>query len=137
MINIEYKALGNYSSYCSYEPEDIHESEDPPAEFTRDELRMSMNRLKRIIWTIETYSQWLKDLRTFTYPNLSYLFYLGLIIFTIFYDNNSVLEWMVGSLIVVLVYYNPNVQIYMGEAIDIMGYREKWERLKEYFLTKN
>lgn len=129
-LTIDYKCLGNERAYCSCSPEDIYESDPPPLEFSRDELRMSMNRLKRILWTAESYSEWVMDLRNFTYPKMSYLFY-GLVLMTILlYDNNRALEWLIGCLVLLLLYNNPNAHIYAWELIEILGYSRRWENLK-------
>ena len=96
-----------------------------------------MNRLKRIIWTIEDYSGWLKDLKNFTYPLYSYLFYALALIFLLVFDADYMPQWILAFFIAILLFTNPNCQIYASELIDILNFREEWENLKSKLYQKN
>lgn len=96
-----------------------------------------MNRLKRIIWTCEQYNDWVKDLRNFTYPNASIVFYAFLFLFILFYDNNYMHIMMILFLLVILAYNSPGFSIYFPEMITILDYRARYTKISEWLGKKN
>lgn len=136
-LTLDYTFIGNWYALCSYNDNDEFEEDRPPEEFSRDEFRMNNNRLKRIMWSIELYLERGKDLKNFTYPNLSYLFYLFVAVSCLLYDNNNCLHLTLFLLLVTLIYNSPVYTIYIRDIVEFLKISAKKRNLDQYLFRKN
>lgn len=136
-LSLDYKCIGNYKALCTYNENDIFEDEIPPEEFNRDEFRMNNNRLKRIVWSIELYTEKFKDLKNFTYPNLSYLFYIFLALSCLFYDHNNCFFWVLVFFLIILFYNSPAYTVYVQDLVNIMKMQAKKKKLDIFLFKRN
>lgn len=111
-LKLEYFERANKWSYCSMRTEDRFEGEKPPVEFSRDEFRIQKNRFKRILYTIESYLNYLKALKNMEYPFQSYIFYFILTISILLFDNNYSLHYTFAILAAIMIYNHPNFSSY-------------------------
>lgn len=98
---------------------------------------MNNNRLKRIIWSIELYTDKLKDLKNFTYPNLSYLFYLFLAVSCLFYDNNNFMFWILFFILFLLFYNSPAYSVYIRDIVSFLKIKARKNKLDIFLFKKN
>lgn len=98
---------------------------------------MNNNRLKRILWSIELYLDKFKDLKNFTYPNLSYLFYALLAIGCLFYDNNWIFFWGLILLLSILFYNSPVYDLYIRDTVEILKLHAKKQNFDKFMFRKN
>jgi hypothetical protein len=98
---------------------------------------MNKNRLQRIVWSTELYLDKLKDLKNFTFPNLSYLFYMFLAVSCLFYDNNNFLLWVFVFLLSVLFYNSPAYSIYIRDIVDFLKIKAKKSKVDVFLFKKN
>ncbi len=136
-LTFDYTCIGNYRALCSYNQNDIFEDDQPPEQFNRDQFRMNNNRLKRILWSIELYLERFKDLKNFTYPNLSYFFYIFIAFCCLFYDNNNFLLWILLLLLAVLFYNSPAYSHYLSSLVDILKMKAKKKKIDSILFKKN
>jgi c-di-AMP phosphodiesterase-like protein len=70
-----------------------------------------------------------KDLKNFTYPNLSYIFYVLLMTMCLVYDNNDFLIWILTFVLMVLLYNSPVYNVYVRDLVDFLKITAKKNRL--------
>lgn len=70
----------------------------------------------------------LKDLKNFTYPNLSYVFYVFLMAICLVYDNNDFLIWILTFVLLVLLYNSPGYNVYVRDLVDFLKITAKKNR---------
>lgn len=89
------------------------------------------------MWSIELYLEKTKDLKNFTYPNLSYLFYLFMAISCLLYDNNNCLHLTLFILLLTLIYNSPVYTIYIRDIVEFLKISAKKRNLDQYLFRKN
>lgn len=83
------------------------------------------------------YTGKIKDLKNFTYPNLSYLFYCFLALSCIFYDNNGAFFWAMVLLLFALFYNSPVYDVYVRDTMEILKLHAKKNNFDKFLFKRN
>lgn len=86
---------------------DRFEGFEKPVEFSRDELRIQKNRMKRILFSSEQFLSYVGALKNWEYPLQSSIFYVLLFLSVIFFDANCILQYLLAIACVVMAYLHP------------------------------
>lgn len=79
----------------------------------------------------------MKDLKNFTYPNLSYLFYCMLALACLVFDMNNMLFWFLMFVLSILFYNSPAYSVYIRDIVDFLKLKAKKNKLDVFLFKKS
>lgn len=98
---------------------DRFEGFEKPVEFSRDELRIQKNRMKRILYSSEQFFNYVGALKNWEYPLQSSIFYVLLFLSVIFFDANCILQYFLAVACVVMAYLHPVFNNYVKDFASL------------------